>query len=62
MNIMGKKTGKGTQILLKLDEDPELLHEFEAIKHNMHMRNNVEVVRRLIDDRYNELQKKHHIP
>lgn len=59
---MAKKTGKGTQILIKLDKDPRLLHEFEFLKDFMHTKNNVEVVRRLVDEKYEELQKKGKIP
>jgi hypothetical protein len=59
---MGKKTGKGTQILIRLDKDPELLHEFKVIKRKMRASNNIEVVRRLIDEKYAQLEKERKIP
>jgi hypothetical protein len=54
---MGKKTGKKTQILLRLDEEPELLRKFEAIKRQKGIHSNVDLVRMLINEKYEELKK-----
>jgi len=59
---MAKKTGKGTQLLIRLEKDPRLLHEFEFLKNWMHTNNNIEVVRRLVDKKYEELQEAGKIP
>ena len=59
---MGKKTGKKTQILLKLDEDPELLQMFEQIKKEIKIHSNVDVVRTLIQEKHKQLQKEKKIP
>jgi hypothetical protein len=55
---MGKKTGQKTQILLRLDKDPELLEMFERIKGKTGIHSNADLIRTLINQKYEELKSK----
>jgi len=59
---MGKKTGKQTQVLLRLDEEPELQRKFEAVKRKQGIHSNVDLVRMLINEKYEEMKKDRRIP
>jgi hypothetical protein len=57
MDNMGKKSGKGLQILLRLDDDPELAKKFRALQHYYGSKAGVEVLRNLINDKYRVIMK-----
>lgn len=53
---MGKKTGQKAQILLRLDKEPELLEMFEKVKEKIGIQSNVDLIRMLINAKYEELE------
>jgi len=55
---MGKKTGQKTQILLRLDKELELLEMFEKIKQKTGIHSNADLIRTLINQKYEELKSK----
>lgn len=44
------------KLLLRVDLDGDLVRKFQAIKKRMGLKNNTEVIRSLINQRYDELQ------
>jgi hypothetical protein len=59
---MGKKTGLKTQIRLKLDDEPRLMEMFEKIKGKIGIQSNVDLVRMLINEKFDALGLKVSLP
>jgi hypothetical protein len=59
---LGKKTGLKTQIRLKLDDEPELLKMFDKIKGKIGIQSNVDLIRMLINEKYEQLGLKNNLP
>jgi hypothetical protein len=59
--MMGKKTGEKTQVLLRLNKEPELLRKFRAIQRTIGIEGNANLVRMLINQKYEELREERKI-